>query len=222
MAKLNNADDATEQMFALVGRAITRWSFVEEDLCQVFSVCTSIICARPRGGIEFLDSHVSMSVFFAVENFRANLGLVDAAVTSRLAMSGEREGEMAAEWSRLKDKIRKLSLKRNKLAHWTVLPAFQYEGLRPARLVPPIGSPAYYRETGWRSTSATLRPLHLEHLERAFWLVGKKVRDFASRLARNEALFDRYAQLLARQMESLDRTDPTRAEQIRRAQSSPE
>lgn len=209
-------------MFALVGRAITQWSFVEERLCSIFTVCTSIVAARPNSGIEYLDSQVPMEIFYSIENFRSKLGLVDAALTSRISMSSPRADDVLVEWGRLKDKTRKLSLKRNKLAHWMVLPAFDYEHLHPARLVPPYGSPGFYRATGLSPEKYTLKPEHIRHLELAFYLLSEKLRGFVQSLARREELFERYVQLQERLLHSLDRTDPTRAERLRRALSSVE
>lgn len=220
MASSNNSQEATEQMFALVGRAITQWSFVEERLCSIFQICTSTVSARPEGGIEFLDGYIPMSVFYSVENFRSKLGMVDAAISSSLASAGDWSDEIRIEWDKLRRRTHRLSRKRNKLAHWTVLPAFTDEKLYPARLVPPIGSPGYYRATGTRPDKDTLKPVHLQHLELAFHLLSQKLQEFAFVLARREELFDKCVGLMARHIDSLDRLDPTRAERIRRALSS--
>lgn len=224
MADLNKRHEATEQMFALIGWTITEWSFVEERLCSIFTICTSPVLAHPGGALESLDSQVPIGIFYSVENFRAKLGMVDAAVTNRIIGTGDWVDELKGEWRRLHDKARKLSLKRNRLAHWTVLPAYwrDDETLGAARLVPPFGSLAYYRETGWNPTNATMKPLHVEHLARAFGLLSEKLRAFAYSLARQEELFDKDVRLLARQILSLDQLDPTRAERLRRGLSSPE
>lgn len=211
----------TERMFALIGQAITRWSFVEERLCAVFMICTSDVVSDPRGALDFGECSVPMAVFYSVENFRGKLGLVNAALLAHASGTGDSIVELRADWVRLHEKIRKLSLKRNKLAHYTVLPGYDYknETMSP-RLVPPYGSPAYFRETGPRPGKKTLHLLHLQHMEQAFFLLEEKIRAFASRLARQEDLFDRYARRLARRIVSHSHDDPTRAERLKLALSS--
>jgi hypothetical protein len=220
MTEIDKGREQTEQMFALIGKAITNWSFVEEQLCHVFEICAGPVSTRPDGGHWFLDS-VPSAVFYSVENFRGKLSLIDAALNARAAGPWDWAQEIRADWARLRDKARKLSLKRNKLAHWTVLPGYDYEGTIPPRLVPPIGSPNYYRATGL-SGKLTLQLQHLSHLNHAFFLLQQKIRDFTVCLGRREELFDKYVEQLAHQVRSHCHSDPSRAERLERALSSPE
>lgn len=222
MKKHSSTHDATDHMFALVGEAITRWSFVEEGLSNLFSICTSLFTASANRGIHFHDSQVPTAIFYAVESFRGKLNIFDQAVSSRLSVSGLAEEQIANDWAKIREKAKKLSLRRNRLAHWTVLPAYHAgddETISPARLVPPIGSPKYYKATGSAPTSDTLRPIHIEHLALAFHLLSEKIFIFSREMARNEAIFDRHVRLLSYQLEGLDRDDPTRAQQLRAALS---
>jgi hypothetical protein len=181
MAGDDNGRDPTEQMFALVGRAITQWSFVEAKLCAIYMVCAGTVDARPRGGLEYIDSQVPTAVFYSVENFRGKLALVDAAISNRFIRWMPGAEEIAVDWTKLRDKARKLSLKRNRLAHWTVLPGHgdEDEGIiiHP-RLVPPYGSPGYYEATGLHPEKLTITPHQIEHLEHAFCLLTEKLRLF--------------------------------------------
>ena len=212
-------------MFALVGQAITQWSFAEEQLCHIFAICSGPVSTAPDGGHHFIDD-VPSAVFYSIENFRSKLGLVDAALNSRATWAFKSGGEIRAEWGKLRDKSRKLSLKRNKLAHWTVLPGYEYETTMPPRLVPPIGSPNYYRETSGLAmlggAKMTLQIQHLKHLVHAFYLLTEKLRAFGAYLGRSEELFDRYVEQVAHQIHSHCQSDPSRAEQLERALSSPE
>lgn len=206
----------TARMFEMIGRAITGWSFVEERLSVIFMVCTADVAARPEGGLDFDEVSVPQSVFFAVESFRGKLNLVDAAVSTRLHERDRWAIELNTEWRRLYEKTRKLSLKRNKLAHYTVLPGHDYDDQTIApRLVPPYGSPGYYRETGISPGTQTLKLLHLTHLEQAFYLLEGKLRDFAYRLASQEELFELYVQRLARRVQAHSKHDPDRAEKLK-------
>lgn len=221
MTELDKGVEATEQMFAAIGHAITRWSFVEEQLCNIFTVCTHDVAARPEGGLDFGYAAVPTAVFFAVESFRGKVSIVDAAVSARLHISSETITNLKLDWARLREKARKLSLKRNRLAHYTVLPGFDLDNdsISP-RLVPPIGSPGYWRETGLNPGKQSLTLHQLRHLEQAFCILEEKLRLFAHTLARNEELFDRYAQRLASRIRSHSRKDPIRAERLKRALSS--
>ena len=213
-------------MFALVGSVITRWSFVEESLWRIFAICTSPVHASSEGSLRFFDSQTATEVFYSIESFRGKLNMVDAAVLSQVRHCGDSREGMEDHWAKLKTKTNRLSRKRNKLAHWTVLPAMEdlkRDGrIHEARLVPPIGSPGYYQATGLDRAKATMKPLHIRHMDLAFSLITEKLVGFAFCLARHEALLDRSARLLARRIATLDRIDPNRAEQLRRALSSPE
>lgn len=221
MAVEDNASAETKQMFGLVGQAITQWSFVEERLSRIFMVCTSPVIAYPNGGINFGNSSVPTAVFYAVENFRGKLALIDAAMSAHAYGTEDWAVGHRSEWARLREKTRKLSHKRNRLAHWTVLPGHDYEdGTIPARLVPPYGSPGFFAETGSKPFQKSLKVVHLEHLIRAFCLLSDKLTGFAHDLAIQPELFDRYAQQVARQIHSHSQLDPKRAEVLKLALSS--
>lgn len=215
---------ATDQMFALVGRAITAWSFAERDLAVIFSICTGVTCGTPDGrGIRFIDAHAANAVFFSVENFRARLNLMDAAISTVATLGPDQWGtELSEKWSKLRNKARKLSMRRNRLAHWTVLPAMDVATFINARLVPPYGSPAYFKETGLTPSGDTLQPNQIEHLIVAFNLLALRLTEFAHCLANSEELFQLSLARLARQIHEYDRIDPSRAERLRLAASSRE
>ncbi|TGX53580.1 hypothetical protein E5A73_12190 [Sphingomonas gei] len=223
MANEDKDHVATEQMFALVGRAITQWSFVEQVLCNIFTLCVTPCPARPSdGATSMIDSGVSTAVFYSIESFRGKLGLVDAALLARVYGSAVWAEDLRTEWAKLRDKTRKLSLKRNRLAHWTVIPAMSDEDrFHQARLMPPYGSPGWWRETGSNPPGNDLKPLHIQHLGKAFYLIEDRLRCFSRKLAQCSGLSDRYDQLTVRLIRSHDRLNPTRGEWIRHALASP-
>jgi hypothetical protein len=51
-----------------------------------------------------------------------------------------------------------------------------------------VGSPGWYRETGINRTGASLTLVQVGHLEKAFYLLCGKVRDFTHKVAGNEEL----------------------------------
>jgi hypothetical protein len=216
MVSQKKVDGDTEQMFALVGRAITQWSFVEEALSNIFKICVAPSVAR-RAGISYLDSGVPMAIFYALESFRPRLTILDAALLARLHGTGTSVTELREEWARLKEKTRKLSRRRNRLAHWTVVPGFEdEEEYWEPRLAPAYGSPAWWTSTADPAWSDSLKPLHVEHMRRAFCIIDERLRGFATRLALSPELSERFDRLTVRQIRSLDRLNPTRAERIRR------
>ena len=175
-------------MMAFVGEAITQWSFVEQTLSNIFTVCVVPCPTRPEapdgGYVSFIDSAVPTAVFYSVESFRAKLGLVDAALLSRIKSSGNWADQLRSDWARLKDKTRKLALKRNSLAHGTVTPAFDDgEEFHESKLMPPFGSPNWWAETGSVPPGRTKSPEQMKHLIRAFAIMDGKLRCFYKNLA---------------------------------------
>jgi hypothetical protein len=207
-------------MYGLVGRAISQWSFVEERLCSIFMVCTGDVIADPEGGLDFSGCGPVADAFYSVENFRGKLALIDAAMIEAAPVHFPWGADVQAEWAKLREKTRKLSLRRNKLAHFTILPGYDYQDTIPPRLVPPIGSRGYFMATGLNPAKHRITVDQLHHLDRAFCLLTEKLRDFAYRFARQEGLFDRYVERVALQIGSRSRRDPTRAERLKRVLSS--
>lgn len=205
-------------MHALVGRAITRWSFVEERLCGVFMVATSPYVAYPGGGVHYLSSQVPTAIFFALEGFRAKLSIVDAAMSNLLF--SEDSKCLREEWLKLKAKCVRLSRNRNKLAHWTVSPAFEEDDkVYPARLLPPYGSLAYWQETGAFPQGKALTPHNMEALEKAFHMLGERIQNFVQALALSDELFDRTCFVANHQMRNLKAANSARADRLRQAWS---
>lgn len=224
----NKAEAATEQMFAAVGRAITQWSFAEHALCNIFIACSAASSSRiaqdddDDGSTSWIDHQVPTAVFHSVENFRGKLKLIDAALLARVPDYEPWGIELREDWARLREKARKLSLKRNRLAHWTVIPAVADETFYDAKLMPPYGSPGWWEETAFRPAGNSLTRSQVEHLEYAYYLLEIRLRGFWRKLAQSRELSDKYDQLTVRLVRSHDRLNPNRGERIRRDLASPE
>jgi hypothetical protein len=214
-------------MFAAVGRAMTQWSFVEEQLSRLMAVCIGGAVLKRVGAIQYIEVWDAMWIYFAIDNFHSRLQLVDAALTSHLHRTTVAE-ELTAEWDRLAKKARKLARRRGKLAHWTVIPAQrtgtgeEHEPIAPARLLPTIGSPKYYRETGYRPPGDALTAVQVGHLDRAFCLLRQKFRDFTHKVAGTEELRDKVARRGLDRLLILGRLDQNLREELIRAFPSPE
>lgn len=212
---------------ALVGEAITQWSFVEQTLCNIFIICITPCPVRPPkmegepGLVTMIDSEVPTAIFYSTESFRGKLNITDSALRTRIKENGEWAKGVRADWSKLHDKVRKLSLKRNSLAHGTVTPAFDDgEDFYEARLMPPYGSPDWWTETGMNPQGKMKTPEQMKHLVRAFCLVDEKLRNFYKELGLHPKLHGKYDQLTVRQIRSHRRLDPKRAEWIEQQLSS--
>jgi hypothetical protein len=219
MTAPNNRVEATQQMFTAVGRAISQWSFVEERLFGLFCVCVGTVVPLPGKGIQYVDSWVPTWVFYSMDTFHAKRTMLDAAVTAYLHDISQQD-ELTEKWGKLSQKGRELANRRNKLAHWFVLPAqprgsgAPEEGFSPARLMPPIGSPGYWRETGYMPKRKSLTAVQVGHLEKAFCLYGDKVHAFTRKLTENQELRDKDAQQAARLLLMDGRLTPNAQEEL--------
>lgn len=213
-------------MFATVGRAITQWSFVEKELSELLGVCLGgATINKEYGYVHVPRVWTGMWLFYSVENWRAKLQLVDAAVEAHLLQTPT-EQELKAAWVKLSDKVNDLARKRNKLAHWFVLPAqrtgtgAETEPIAPARLCPPYGSPKYYRETGLNPRGVTLTEKQVRKLDAAFYELADKLRAFTRDVAQAEEPRDRDVLLALDLLLSDGRLDQPLLEALKREMSS--
>jgi hypothetical protein len=222
MVDQRSPSEQTEQMFAAVGRAITQWSFVEKDLSVLLGVCIGNAILDEKHGAISYNVWTAMWLFYSIENWRAKLQLVDAAMEAHLKRTSVEE-EIGAEWGRLSGKANKLAGKRNKLAHWFVLPAqrtgtgAEGEPIAPARLCPPYGSPGYYQATGLNPSGVTLTEVEVRHIEAALCLLSDKIRAFTRKVAAVKELRDRDARRAFDLLQLDGRLDPLLVEALRRA-----
>jgi hypothetical protein len=89
-----------------LGTATTQWATVELTLLWVWQACLS---TKVNDKNEELLAHS----FFAVENFRSKLQLVDRAFKTKFGKSHH-----AVDWKRLVERLRTASTARNHLAHY--------------------------------------------------------------------------------------------------------
>jgi len=226
MAETDTRFELTEQMFAAVGRAITQWSFVENSLCNLFTVCIgTAVPLKRHDGIEYVDGWTAIRVFYAAEAFNTKRALVNAAIEAHLMAIPQRH-HLSTEWAKLSDKARDLSAMRNKLAHWTVRPAQRtgtgaiHELMAPPRLMPPFGSPKYWGETGLNPPGKTLTTAQVGHIEKAFCLYDKKVHTFTVKLVRTQELLDKDAELAMRRLLHDPRLSPSALAELERVLAS--
>lgn len=88
------------------GLALTNWHGVESALCQLFEF---YVAKRTVGDLEPTPAAIA---FWALEGFRPRLKIVNEAL--RFA---ENRSNIIDAWSAIHDRVRKLSSKRNDLAH---------------------------------------------------------------------------------------------------------
>lgn len=133
-----DADDRDEQvraMFAAIGGAMTAWARIEEGLTQVFSGCLTPSLTLANG-MHFGDVSGPAAVFYAVENLRARLSMIEAALKRGLP-DGDETTHIVKLWGQVASGIKGPIKSRNRLAHWHVQVA-ELHDRSEARLVPPF------------------------------------------------------------------------------------
>jgi hypothetical protein len=186
-------------MYASIGQAITAWASLENALCSIHSVCTapSLILYHPNGsGLQFFDPLVSAATFYAIDNFRSKPAMVDAVVQARFKHFEEAE-DLVAQWAKISEKARKLSLKRNKLAHFEVI---RLDG-KPS-LVPPHRNPRSHDYLF--GTNRPMSAANVRHLILAFQLLSDKASSLAKAMAAHPELHRIFAKLVTDQQECAD------------------
>lgn len=213
-------EEEETQVFYLVGAAITRWSYFEARLSSIFAMCMGPSYGTSPHGIQMFDPSPSQAVFYSVDNFRSKLAMVDAALRTRFQHMAETD-EILAAWTRLHTKARKLSLKRNRLAHWNVIKFDKEKPGRRVRLVPGLNSPSYQDYAFGTKVAPSKRDLEL--LTKAFSLLETKGGELMRLMVAHPGLSSRFAELISHQMSSAEhQKDLTVLERLKRALSWPE
>jgi len=95
-------------LYAHLGLVISQWAYVEWALCNTFHAVCSDECRQDVG-----PGLASIASFYAVQSFRAKVGMTDAAVWARF--QGTEKHEL---WVNLRNCAFKRSDRRNELAHF--------------------------------------------------------------------------------------------------------
>jgi hypothetical protein len=104
MAKDPSAE--AEKIFIELGKALSRWSILEDTLCTAF-------CLATGNANTFPNSHA----FWAIISFDAKLRMTHSVLTVRFRGNAE----ILSMWARAYSKLSRKKEKRNKLAHGTVV-----------------------------------------------------------------------------------------------------
>jgi hypothetical protein len=104
--------------FSAIGQAITSWSQIEAQLCNVFAAALGQAYAIPGKG--FVMNGGCSDAFYAVDNFRAKLSMTDQ------VFRGQVRDIYCADmlldcWTKAHNRARKMSGKHNHFAHWTMI-----------------------------------------------------------------------------------------------------
>lgn len=118
-------DEEIHNFQAAVGKAITRWSRLEDDLMKVFVAA-----------IRAPDNAPPAAAFFAVINFNTKLQMTEAALYAALG-----DQSIFKDWQKLRDQINTSNKFRVRLAHHSLVSYPQAEPGQRAQLEPTIHNP---------------------------------------------------------------------------------
>jgi hypothetical protein len=93
-----------QEFFECLGRAISQWAYVEDQVYHTYRVI-----------IDPGDWIASAAAYHSVINMKTRLDMIDAA----LSVSRHYKHRLS-EWEKIRKKIGNQSVRRNKVAHWTV------------------------------------------------------------------------------------------------------
>lgn len=163
-----------------IGTAITQWAHLESSLAETFFISLK---SRRRGAV--------LAAFFAVENFRSKLAMVDAAVKASVRTKKE-----FAAWKAISRRITKVATKRNHLAHYQILielgnAAGSRVLVRP-NIFDPFGAPrkGTFPEIGYRLVD-------MQNIQRDISAVRTTLENFNSRLSGRPELPDTFLESAA-------------------------
>jgi hypothetical protein len=100
-------EERTHDLYTAVGYALSRWSAVEWELCNLFVRCMTAMIS---------DAPVSQA-FWAVLAFEAKLKMAHAVISRRC----KDKPDYLSQWTTIHNRLTAQSKKRNKIAHGTVM-----------------------------------------------------------------------------------------------------
>jgi hypothetical protein len=139
---LNNGDDTAEPLFTAVGRALSNWEHVENQLANLFVVLVGAKVTRDMPA-------PAARAYGTILSFQSRLAMLEAAARA-FFLSHPKIGEEQKLWSDLSKQLDGFSSRRNDIAHgsvearsrnhaWVLLDA----GAIRFEKVPHWGAPAY-------------------------------------------------------------------------------
>jgi hypothetical protein len=130
----NKASDA---IHLEIGRAISEWSQIEQEIYHIFALLSSVTGASVVG---------LSTAFNEVHSFEQRLRMLTKLVQHQ-GISKTEVAKQNAEWRPIRRRLKDLNIKRNSLAHGCILSPRAVQGGPPLAL--PIWVP-YYEELGFR------------------------------------------------------------------------
>lgn len=104
-------------MYTLVGRAVAEWSNIELELVEILRCCLWPTLQTETRSIVLFGVRQAASLLYSATSFRAKIFMVDAAFEA-VFPEQQRSSEPYKLWSTLKNRLNRLSPKRDRMAHW--------------------------------------------------------------------------------------------------------
>ncbi len=131
--------------YEAVGRALTEWSRIEDRLSWLFGACIDFRFGD--GGHAAASAGLSTSIFFAVDGMPARLKMIDG-VMGRIMIHAshgtedQKKGqEFLLRWDETKRRLKGLTDRRNRIAHWNVYVTADDNGQRVPFLTRTLSDP---------------------------------------------------------------------------------
>lgn len=189
------------EAYQAIGYALTCWAYVEQSLVVVLARAVTHTVVFKDGA--FMHDGMANTLFFAVDNYRPRMMMVDAAV---LAVLGDRHPELKQDWEKLRKRADRSSLKRNELAHRMVVNVGgDYKGVRPA-LKRAMGD---HRPDNPRSTNDIL------DLAESFRSLSRDLAAFGGRLSEPYDVRDRVLKMVNAQLVNYELNEPEEALRVK-------
>lgn len=113
-------NESLDGLYMAVGRAISNWAAVENQLYHMFAIATSLIAMQPGGGWS-ADRTIPTVVLEAIDGFQGKLKMIRAALRAALRDLDDSASLLLDEGLAEIDSVRNMQSCRNKLAHWTAM-----------------------------------------------------------------------------------------------------
>jgi hypothetical protein len=199
-------NESLDALYMAVGRAISKWAAVENQLYHMFAITTSLVAMQPGGGWS-ADLTIPSAVLEAIDGFQGKLNMIRASLRAALRDLDPAADALLRDGLAEIEAVRALQGNRNKLAHWSA----QRATTHPTGKLRPILAPPPFSSNDHQGVVET----DIDQWSANFVQANRRLAEYVERLASHRGLQGKHLELTASQVRCTLPSDRTLLERLK-------